>query len=431
MIEYFTDPLLRAPMIGSMLICITSSLVGVFVYLARRSLIGETLSHATYPGVVIGALIVALFSLDRFAPIIVITTAFFAALSGIFVLRFLERRGVHQDSALLFVLSSFFGMGLLLASGMQKEYGMWYNRVQEFIFGQTATLTDSAIWTTTGICVFTLFLLVVFYKEIKLVLFDRTYAKAIGLPVRAIDFLLLGLIVLCVIVGIQSIGIILMSGMLIIPPLLARMYTNRLAKMLILSVFFAFISALLGNIISFDGSLYFLSGGAFPTGPTILLVSAFCCACSLVFAPKSGLLARWIRASSFKRRCLLENILKAIWKAEGYQMPIQQLQKSFSLNCTLLAILLFSLRRQGYLEKNKCQLTMDGVKKAAHLIRLHRMWEVYLAKELDVQNKTVHLNAEEMEHILSKDLEQELEEFVSDATQDPHKQLIPTKEMTL
>ncbi|NGX31362.1 MAG: Manganese transport system membrane protein MntB [Chlamydiae bacterium] len=431
MSHYFLDPLLRGPMLGSMLICLVSSVVGVFVYLSKRSLIGETLSHATYPGVILGAFVVALLGNENLAPFFVLSFAFIAAILGVYVLNFLQKRNISQDTALCFVLSGFFGIGLLFASSMQREFGMWYRKIQEYIFGQASLLTDTSIWTTSGICVLTLLLVMLFYKEIKLVLFDRTFAFALGVRVKWIDALLLGLITLCVVAGIQTVGIVLMSGMLIIPALTARQFTNQFLPLILLSAFFGMLSAFFGNVLSFDGSLYFLKEGSFPTGPSIILVSALLCLCALIFSPKKGLLFRAIRAMQFKNQCLLENILKAVWKYSDHSATFNSVKKSFHLSRFFLKVLVWQLYYQGYLlsYKELC-LTPDGQKKAAHLVRLHRLWEVYLAKELDVQISRVHINAEEIEHILSQELEKDLEEMVQGVKKDPHEQWIPTKEMT-
>ena len=147
---YFTDPVLRAPTIGCMLMCLTAALVGVVVFLKKQSLIGESLSHAAYPGVIVGVMIAGMshISADEELPIALFSMAgaFVTSLLGLWVIDILEKRlGVRSDSALCFVLAAFFGIGLTLASHMQFVYSSLYRQAQVYLYGQAATMTDAHI----------------------------------------------------------------------------------------------------------------------------------------------------------------------------------------------------------------------------------------------------------------------------------------------
>ena len=144
---YFTDSVLRAPTIGSMLMCMAAALVGVIVFLKKQSLLGESLSHAAYPGVIIGVIIAGAMDIgeERELPIamFIMGGALVTSLLGLWAIGFLQKYlKVRSDSALCFILAAFFGIGLTLASQVQFVYSSLYRQVQVYLYGQAATMTD-------------------------------------------------------------------------------------------------------------------------------------------------------------------------------------------------------------------------------------------------------------------------------------------------
>ena len=216
-------------------------------------------------------------------------------------------------------------------------------------------------------------------------------------------FLLLSLIV-----GIRSVGVVLMSGMLIAPAVCARAFSDRLQSLFLISALVGGVSGFLGNYLSVVLEI--------PTGPMIVLVGTAFSLFGLTFAPKRGLAFRLARASAFRLRCLEENILKAIWK-----------KGKLSENPTLMVqFALWRLKKQGWINSSR-KLTSDGEKKAALIVRLHRLWELYLTEELGFHAEKVHRTAEEMEHILTPEMEEMLTHLLENPTRDPHHQPIPEK----
>lgn len=437
--SYFVDPILRAPTLGSMLMCLTAGLVGVVVFLRKQSLVGEALSHAAYPGVMIGALAASFLPLqsktDTLISLFILIGAFFSALAGLWVIQFLERTfKVPSDAALCFVLSSFFSVGILIASEMQFSLTSLYKQSQIYLYGQAATMTDIHIFIYGALACLVLAIIFIFYKELQTIIFDRQFAKTIGIQTRPIDILLFILIVLAVIIGIRSVGVILMSAMLIAPAVAARQFTNRLSVLLALSALFGMTSGLLGNYFSIELAHYLQVAYpthyiTLPTGPMIVLVSTFIAIVSLLFAPERGLLLRLVRVANFRYECACENVLKTMWRS-GPKEPIslKQLAKYQSSSSLYLRFVLWRLARNGWVTKEQkftYRLTPDGQLRAAKIVRLHRLWEVYLADYLGVRAERVHRNAEEMEHIITPEIERELSLLLNDPKQDPHHQPIP------
>lgn len=436
MLDFFIDPVLRGPTWGTLFMCIASSLMGAVLFLKRRCLLGESLSHAAYPGIVLSVSLWACF-FSHFQE-----GVFFALLGGAFVSSFLglkaiewmEKRGkVRSDAALCFILSFFFGVGTLAASAMQSTLPSWRTQIQTLMFGQAATMTDFHIvfyaLLVSGVVLF----LSLTFRPLQAVLFDLDFAKSSHLPVRGIERAVFWLFLFSLILGIRSVGIVLMSGMAIAPAIAARQFTDRLQTFLWLSALFGGISGFAGNIISVLGTLYFSKEGAtftFPTGPSIILCGATLTVVSLLFAPKRGWVFRIRRIASFRFRCLMENVLKAMWKkTASYLFSYSALKELHRISPLLLRAVLWRLKQEGWIDKIEkgYVLTFDGRRKAASIVRLHRLWEVYLSSELGICNEKIHVNAEEMEHILTPDLEERLTRILSDPKIDPHSQPIPER----
>jgi manganese/zinc/iron transport system permease protein len=436
---YFTDPVLRAPTIGSMLMCLTAALVGVIVFLRRQSLLGESLSHATYPGVILGVVAAALLGVDpagsTLAATCIVVGAFVAALLGLWTIDFLEKKArVRSDSALCFVLASFFGIGLTIASRVQVTHTQLYKQIQMYLYGQAATMTDLHILLYGVLSFVVIAVMVLLYKELQAVNFDRDYASSIGLPAGAIESAFFFLVLLAVVIGIRCVGVVLMSAMLIAPAAAARQYTNRLSLMLILAGVFGLVSGFLGNYLSVELSLHLMQNYegrwlALPTGPSIVVVASCICVLSLLFAPERGLVRRLFRVAHFRYRCMEENLLKAIWRKdpEG-QITSTDLLRVETASRWMIGWTLRRLASKGWLVRHKSgaySLSSDGTARAAHIVRLHRLWELYLTEFLGMGVERVHPIAEEMEHIITPDLEKRLNELLNHPKTDPHQQPIP------
>lgn len=450
--QFFSDPILRAPTIGCMLMCLAASLVGVIVFLRKQSLIGETLSHASYPGVIVGVLIAGgwLVSSEDELSLACFTLggAFITALIGLFTVHLIERnQRVPSDAALCFVLSAFFGVGLTIASDVQFSYPSLYKQVLAYLYGQAATMTDIHIVIYGLLASLVVLLVLLCYKELQVITLDRQYAISLGVPVNMIEIFLFILVTLAVVIGIRSVGVVLMSAMLIAPAVTARQFTNTLSYMFVLAAFFGILSGFFGNYLSVNLSTLLAQGYPnariiLPTGPMIVLVASAFCLLSLLCAPERGILVRLIRVFHFRYECLCENILKTMWRiGPTTTVSLDTIQSYQSINNLFLRFILWRIIRNGWMTRqgapqdapqasHQYMLTQDGLLRAARIVRLHRLWEVYLVSYLGAGAEKVHRNAEEMEHILTPELENELTLLLNDPKQDPHHQPIPLKEDT-
>ncbi|MCB1082610.1 MAG: metal ABC transporter permease [Chlamydiia bacterium] len=425
--DFFLEPLYRAPFLGSMLMCLASSLMGTLLFVQRKSLLGETLSHAAYPGVVFSAFLGALFfDPSSFGALLLILggAALFAYLGLLSIEALQKRLRIHSDAALCLILSLSLGLGVLCVSRIQFSHPLWYQQAQVFIYGQAATMTDTHILIYGALSFCVILFVVCFFRAIERFLFDSQ--KEMGKGFSRILFFLL---IISIVVGIRSVGVILMAGMLIAPIGAARSFSDRLSHLLPLSALFGVSAGFGGNYVSV---LFAEKGVHLPTGPGILLVAAALALLSLVFSPKRGAFSRLIRKNRFRRRCLAENILKTLWKG-GEKTPLsyQEITKWNTASKPSFQGALFKLKREGWIiqtGRKQVGLTSDGIQKAARLVRLHRLWELYLVSCLKADEKRVHYSAEEMEHILTPELENRLSSLLNHPTKDPHQKPIPQGE---
>lgn len=409
-LEFFSDPVLRAPTWGCILMCIASSLMGVLIFLRKKSLLSETLSHATYPGACLGIALFGLFfpKFEEWTFVAVLGGAFFSALLGLKAIQKMEKSKVSPDAALTFVLATFFGLGILISSAMQTSMPTWTKQAQQLLFGQAATMTDMHIWIYGSLALLVALFLFLTFRPLQASLFDPQFAKSAKIPVEPIEKIVFWLLLLSLIVGIRSVGVVLMSGMVIAPAVAARQFTDRLQTLLLIAAAFGGASGFLGNVFSVVFNL--------PTGPAIVLTGSSIAFLALLFAPKRGLLFRLFRIWAFRLRCTEENLLKSLWK-----------KRNLSLSTRTEKIAFWRLKKQGWVDAQG-NLSADGFKKAASIIRLHRLWELYLTEELGFQAEKVHRTAEEMEHILTKEMEERLTKLLENPKHDPHQQPIPERQ---
>jgi manganese/zinc/iron transport system permease protein len=424
-LEFFTDPVLMAPTIGCMLMCLVGAVVGTFSVLRKQALVGEMLSHACYPGVVLAlALIGSAFEAVAMAG------AFLSCIAGMVLVEFLQKKyKVSSDAALCFVLASFFGIGLTVLTALQQGMPLLYKQLQSYLFGQAATMTSDHLWLYAMLSITILLFVLIFYRLIQVTIFDPEYATVLGMNIPFAKMLLLILTVASVCVGIRSVGVVLMSSMLIFPSVTARFWTHKLVPLLFLSAFFGLLAGFLGVYFSHIWSVQFAV--SIPTGPTIVIVSGLFFLFSCFFAPQRGLVMRLFRVILFMNRCKQENVLKALYKTGKTRFTQDELCKIFHASKANFHFFLCQLVRKGRIRRipsNTYELTSSGLLWGRKIVRLHRLWEVYLVECCGVSKDRVHPSAEEMEHIITPEIESELEIILHHPRFDPHHQPIPPHE---
>lgn len=424
LIEFFSfaDANIRYVVFGSMLLAASSAMVGVFIVLRKKALVGDAVAHGVLPGICAAFLIFETKNI-----VFLIIGAFISGwLSLVLIDWIVKRTKIKKDAAIGMVLTVFFGFGIVLLTFIQHSGNSSQSGLDSFIFGKAAALVGNDLIAFSVIALVLIISIVSFFKEFTLVSFDEPYAVALGLPVGKLELLLTTLTVLAVVTGITAVGVVLMAAMLITPAAAARFWTNDLRKMMILSALFGAVSGLLGAYISFVAP-------SMPTGPWMVVVSSFIAFFSFFFAPKIGIISR---SSMQKRRgniMLEENILKVFYQQGeekndfGLGFTIGELLSSRPMRREILEKALRRLSRKDLLikENDIWYLSEHGISKSAKVVRLHRLWELYLTKYADMAPENVHENAELIEHIITPELEIELERQLGFPEKDPHDSIIP------
>lgn len=423
-IEFFSfqDPNIRYVVIGSVLLAASAAIVGTFTFLKKKALVGDAVAHSVLPGICVAFLLT-----ETKNPFFLIPGAFLSGWLSLVLLDYIVANSkIKEDTAIGLVLSVFFGIGILLLtviqhSGMSNQSGL-----DSFLFGKAAALVGSDLVVFSSIAVILMAVVMLFYKELTLIAFDINFASAIGFPVKAIELVLTTLTVLAVVVGIQAVGVVLMAAMLITPAAAARFWTDKLRVMLVLAAIFGAISGIIGAYISYIAP-------AMPTGPWIVMAISFIAIGSFFFAPKKGIFFRALLQKRYRRQMLEENILKLIFRIgeENHDLNkgiiARELQKYKRFPDRELQKGLNRLHNQGFLEK-KGQLwtfTTAGKNKGQRVVKLHRLWEVYLTQYLHIAPDHVHEDAETIEHIITPEIEKELEAKLNFPKLDPHQSHIP------
>ncbi len=282
--ELFTDYTLRTVTIGAMLLGAISGFLGCFAVLRRQALLGDAMSHAALPGIALAFLITG----QRDPFILFVGAASAALLAALWLLVVVRTTRIKDDAALALILAVFFGFGLVLLSYLQRQPNAAQAGLKSFLFGQAAALIERDLWAMLVVGLPALALVLIFWPQVKLVSFDPDFARSIGLPVRRFDVLLTVVMVAAIVIGIQTVGVVLMSAMLVAPAVAARQWTNRLETMVVLAASFGALAALVGAWLS-------TLGEGLATGPLIVLMMSLVTVLSLVFAPERGLLWRYLR----------------------------------------------------------------------------------------------------------------------------------------
>lgn len=279
MTEYFslfwTDYTVQTITLGTAVLGALSGMLGSFAVLRKESLLGDAISHAALPGIAIAFLITGTKDMG-----ILLLGAIVSGLTGAFLIRkIVTRTHLKTDTALGLILSVFFGFGMLLLTYIQKIPDSNQAGLDSYLFGQAATLVEDDVKLMSLITAISFFVLILFWKEFKILLFDPEYSHTIGIHTRFIDSLITFFIVIAIVIGLQTVGVVLMSALLLAPAAAARQWTNRLIGMVFLSGIFGAFSGVIGTAIS-------ATENNIPTGPVIVLIAGIFVLFSFLFSPR-------------------------------------------------------------------------------------------------------------------------------------------------
>ncbi|MBB3108439.1 manganese/zinc/iron transport system permease protein [Paenibacillus phyllosphaerae] len=301
-----TDPNAQWILLGCMLLGLCSGVIGCFAYLRKQSLMGDTLAHAALPGICIAFMLSGTKSIGLF-----LVGAGIAGLLATFGIGWITRYSrIKSDAAMGIVLSSFFGLGIVLLTQIQhSNYGN-QSGLDKFLFGQAASMIGSDVTIMLIVSLVIVAACTLLFKEFKLLSFDPGFAKGLGFPIALLDQLLMFFIVVSVVIGIQAVGVVLVAALLITPAVSARYWTDRLGVMVLLSGLFGALSGVVGTWLS-------STTVSLPTGPVSVLAQTLLFGLSLLLGPRRGLLAKRLTHRKAKLVLQEEQRMRATVSGKG------------------------------------------------------------------------------------------------------------------
>jgi manganese/zinc/iron transport system permease protein len=457
--------------LSTALLGLAAGLIGSFLLLRKRSLMGDVLSHATLPGVAFAfmAMVVvgqadfigewiAYFNSSqwqarvkesdeylahvlywlgvpawpsdirggKWLPGLLLGAALFSILGFLLVMLIRDGTRLKDDSAMGIVLSVTFGLGVALLGVAQSMPGASAAGLESFIYGKTASMIwrdflfiSTAAIVVGGMCVF-------LFKEFTLLCFDDGYAASQGWPVRPLDIIMLLLVTTVTVIGLQAVGLILIIALLLIPPAAARFWTDHLPRMLVLS-------GVLGALSGWLGSSLSALIPNLPAGAIIVVAGAGFFIISLIFGPARGVLKRALQHARLTRKIARQHLLRAFYEIREQQterpasaansagphastgVDFEQLLQARSWQRWRLRWILRRMQRRGLVRETsdgRFQLTEAGLGEAAKVVRNHRLWEIYLLEHADVAPNHVDRDADQIEHVLPAELVNRLEQLL-------------------
>jgi manganese/zinc/iron transport system permease protein len=411
---------------GTVMLGAAAGIVGVFMLLRRRSLLGDVISHSSLPG--IG---VAFITMEAWSPGSgkslpgLLVGAVIAGMLGVFCTKLILRYSrVKEDAAMAIVLSIFFGFGVALFTIIQNIPTGNSAGLNHFIFGKAASMVAQDVYLIGTVAVIIVVIVAAISKEFRLLSFDHRFASTQGFPVFWLDILLMYLATGVTVIGLQSVGLLLVVAMLIIPAAASRFWTDSLGHMTYISAGIGAASAALGVFAS----------ALFPrlaAGAVIVLTGSALFTVSMFFGIRRGILIRLWTQYRLRLRVGRQHILRACYELledrihqdpntnnqlTDHLLTVPDLLPLRSWNPRRLTRLLARAERHELLVRVRdgaYRMTRNGADAAEQVVRNHRLWEMFLIEYADIAPSHVDRDADDIEHLLGSEIVRELEQLLS------------------
>lgn len=282
--EFLANHTYRMVFFGTMTIGLVSGALGSFAYLRKQSLVSDVVSHAALPGTLLSFLVaVTVFGVDgRNTVGLIIGAVIVGTIAVLFANGVANTTKIRIDSAMAVSLTLFFGMGMILMSIVANGKYPGKGGIQDYLFGNASVITTADLYTNVITGGLAILVMLVCWKEFALRTFDPAHASVLGLNGRTIDVLMFTTIVIAIVIGVKSVGLVLMVAFVVTPPAAARQWTTTLGSMVTLAGIFGAVGSGVGAYLS-------IAWGNVPTGPLIVLTLFALFVLSLLFSPRRSI----------------------------------------------------------------------------------------------------------------------------------------------
>ena len=414
---------------------VTCAVLGCHLVLRRLSLLGDAISHAVLPGIVIGYLLSG-----SVGVLTMLVGAWCAAILTSALTDSLTRYGnVPEDASMGVVFTSLFALGVVLVSRYTRNVHIDADCV---LYGliDTAALDTVAVagWdvprvlvTLVPVLAATLLFLAVFWKELKLTGFDPALGAALGFRPGLIHYLFMGMVATATVASFEAVGSILVIAMLIVPAATAQLLTDRLLWMVIDAAIVGAVSAVVG---CWGAARWNTSAAGM-----MAVVAGLQFALAVSFAPRYGLAAKLWHTWLLGLRIVGEDVMARLFRADELAQHAAAVTSEPAVvhagdvarmagGAVVGRLALLRLWWRGevaYRRPTGLALTDRGRQLAQMLVRGHRLWESYLGEHFALPLDHLHEPAERLEHFLGPRLQEQLAESLTEPRLDPHGREIP------
>lgn len=438
---FLPDHNLRVIYLGVSSLGIAAGLLGCFLLFRKRSLISDTVGHATLPGIAGGFLLSSLITgvTGKSFITLLLGSLLFGWLSVQAVQYMVRKTRLRQDAAMAISLTGFYGLGVVLLSVVQGSGLPQSSGLEYYLYGMVASMVESEAWVLFGTTLIAALVTVLFLKELNALCFDEAFTQTQGLPHRWLDEGLMLISLIVAIVGLQTVGLLLIMAMFIIPPSTARLWTQSLKKTL-------WISALIGALGALAGAMLSAQVPNLPAGATMILCNSFLFFISLLFGHRKGVLIKHLRFNEIEKRLEENQFLRAVFDNLEAQQQVRLFcglefsrplaMTEFNVSDVLrkrdwslkkerkLAKTLSDKKLLSLLNNESAVLTAHGLDRAIETAKTHRLTEMYLLKHAEIAPKKVHQYVERIEEITTPEIAQDLRSIFEKELQAA---LIPTE----
>ena len=292
--------------LGAALLGMAAGVAGTFLFLRKRALVSDAISHATLPGVGLAfVLMVAMGGDGRWLPGLLLGAAVSATIGLLCVHWLTTRTRLGEDAAIGAILSVFFGLGIVILTVIQTMTAGRQAGLEGFLLGSTAGMlrSDAILLAVASAAV--LGLVLILRRPLELAAFDPGYAEATGWSLGRIDLAMMGIVLVVTVVGLKVVGLILIVALLIVPAVTARFWTDRASHVVM-------IAGIVGGVSGYVGAATSAIAPALPTGPIVVLVGFALFAGSLLLSPGRGVLASVLVHRRYQRRVHMRQGLLAL-----------------------------------------------------------------------------------------------------------------------
>ncbi|HKK89217.1 MAG TPA: iron chelate uptake ABC transporter family permease subunit [Saprospiraceae bacterium] len=402
-------------LIASVVVGIICGVLGCFIVLRNMSMVGDALSHAVLPGVVLAFVLFGYNSLGFFAGAVLA-----GLVTAVLIIWIQQNVKTKNDAAIGIVFTAMFSIGVIGISKISKNDGVHLD-LKDFLFGNILGVSNADIRLNVIIGCFIILSVLLFYRHLFVSTFQPVIARTMGFNVHLLHYFLMLLLSFAVVASIQTVGVILVVSMLITPAAAALLLSNHLKIVLLISSGIGILSAVIGMSLAI----------VFNTtpGPVIALVATGFYIMAAVLAPEKGLLLVWWGKQKRQFKIRREDFLKESYKLiEKGQYNKVDLKRKLEWPPVLFPLIHHQLVTKGLAMKNlqSTPLTDNGMQRASRMVRAHRLWESYMVEKMGMKKDQIHEEAEKLEHHLTDDILRELDDALGSPAKDPHGSLIPS-----